>query len=158
MTELRFFVPGHPAPGGSKRAFGIKKGGVYTGRFVVTEAGGDKTKHWRAAVGQAAADAMDGIDHVLLDGALEVELLFRMQRPKSHFKKGGIWLKFDAPQQHITRPDTGKLARATQDAMKGICYRDDSQIVREMHDKIYAQEIGCWIIIREISVANGGKL
>lgn len=154
MNELTFFVPGIPAPGGSKRAFGIKKGGVYTGRFVVTEAGGDKTKHWRASVGQAAAGAVlmePKFESFPLTGAIELLLLFRLVRPKSHFKTGHPFLKLGSPARHIIRPDVGKLARATQDAMKGIIYRDDSQIVKETHSKIYsADQSGCQITIREI--------
>lgn len=42
MSEIRFFCAGHPAPGGSKTGFAIKKGGVYTGRVAIIDAGGQR--------------------------------------------------------------------------------------------------------------------
>lgn len=157
MNELKFFVPGIPAPGGSKHAFGLKKGGVYTGRFVIVDAAGQKNKNWRASVGQAAADMVTASlaedprqSPFPIPGALELELIFQMPRPKSHFRSNGIELKPGSPSRHIIAPDVLKLTRATEDAMKGICYRDDSQIVKETLEKVYSDKPGAWIVIREL--------
>lgn len=149
MTEIRFFVPGCPAPGGSKTGFAIKKGGAYTGRVAIIDAGGQRTKEWRQAVSAAAMEAMRLAGVVPLTGAIEVELIFQMQRPKSHYRSSGIALRSSAPSCHITRPDCLKLARSTEDAMTGKCYADDAQIVREVIEKAFSDTPGCWITIRE---------
>lgn len=151
--ELRFFVRGLPAPGGSKTGFAIKKGGVYTGRVAIVDAGGVRTKEWRQEVSAAATEAMRLAGVVPLSGAIEVELLFHMPRPKSHFSSNGITLRPSAQTCHVIRPDCLKLARSTEDAMTGICYRDDAQIVKETLEKAYSDRPGCWIVIREA----GGK-
>lgn len=150
MKEIRFFTHGIPSPGGSKSAFCLKKGGVYTGRAVVVDAGGKKTKEWRGEVSAAAMTAMKNADLVPFTGAIEVELLFRMPRPKYHFRSDGITLRPGSPTGHIIRPDCTKLARSTEDALTGKCYADDAQIVKQTHEKVYSDIPGAWIIIREV--------
>lgn len=149
MNEIRFFVSGIPAPGGSKRGFAIKKGGVYTGRVAIIDAGGERTKNWRQDVAAAAMNAMKQAELAPLTGAIEIELLFQMPRPKSHFRSDGISLRPGSPSHHVTRPDCGKLARSTEDAMTGKVYRDDAQIVKETHEKAFSPRTGCWVIVRE---------
>jgi Holliday junction resolvase RusA-like endonuclease len=39
-------------------------------------------------------------------------------------------------------PDTTKLVRSTEDALKGICWRDDSQVVYQVASKEYAARGG----------------
>lgn len=146
MNEIRFFVSGKPAPGGSKRVFPIRKAGIPTGKFIVTDAAGQANKDWRASVAHEARIAFTDNP---LDGPLEIELEFFLARPKSHFKSNGIELKPGAPRYPTTRPDVGKLARSTQDALTLILWRDDSQVVRETHSKAYSAKSGCWIIVRE---------
>lgn len=147
--ELRFFVHGHPSPGGSKSAFCLKKGGVYTGRAVVVDAGGKKTKAWRQDVAAAAFQAMKIADAVPLKGAIEIELIFQMPRPKSHYRSDGVTLRPNAPLQHVTRPDCTKLSRSTEDAMTSIVYADDGQIVKQTHEKAFSDQPGCWVIVKE---------
>lgn len=150
MIEIRFFVPGFPAPGGSKTGFAIKKGGIYTGRVAIIDAGGKRTKEWRQQVSAAAMEAMKQANSVPLTGAIEVELIFQMPRPKSHFASSGTALRPSAPLQHVTRPDCLKLARSTEDAMTGKCYADDAQIVKETISKAFGGQPGCWVTIRPV--------
>lgn len=155
MTEIRFFCSGHPAPGGSKSAF------VPTNRVTgepyrkneriivnVVEAGGKKTKEWRQAVAAAAFQAMKTADAVPLTGAIEMELIFQMPRPKSHYRSNGLILRPDAPHCHVTRPDLTKLVRSTEDACKGILWQDDGQVVKQSVEKFYSEQAGAWIIVR----------
>jgi len=149
MTEVRFFVAGIPAPGGSKKGFAIKKGGVYTGRVAIVDAGGERTKNWRQDVVAAAFQAMKAADLAPFIGPIELELFFKLQRPKSHFRSDGISLKPGAPSHHIIRPDCGKLARSTTDACTGILWRDDAQIVVDHGEKAFSDRPGCWVVVRE---------
>ncbi len=175
MSEIRFFCPGVPAPGGSKTGFAIKKGGQYTGRVAIIDAAGKRNKEWRQRVACAAMNAMKHADLAPMTGPIEAEFIFQMPRPKSHYgarryqkishvEDPGI-LRPHAPPCHITRPDVLKLARSTEDALTGICYGDDSQIVKETIEKFYSDQAGAWIILKlsdersrdsEMNMAHGG--
>lgn len=133
-----FYVKGIPAPGGSKSAFPIKKGGVFTGKIAMVDAGGHKNKAWRQAVKAEAVKAMMGKSR--LSGALRLHIRFFMPRPKSHFTSKGV-IKGSAPKYHLIRPDTTKLVRSTEDAMTGIVYEDDAQIVLQEIQKSYSNDV-----------------
>ena len=135
MIEITFTVFGIPKPAGSKTAFAIKRGGVYTGRTVVMDAC-KKTKSWQAIV---KAEAKKHAPEKPFDGAIAVEFVFLMPRPKSHYGTGknSRNLKRNAPKYHTGKPDALKLARAVEDAMTGIIYLDDAQIAYEKIEKIY---------------------
>lgn len=150
MKEIRFFIKGAPSPGGSKSAFCLKKNGVYTGRAVVVDAGGKKTKEWRQDVAAAAFQAMKQADLAPLTGAIEMELIFQIPRPKSQFRSDGIRLREGAPCDHITRPDLLKLGRSTEDSLTGICFDDDGQIIKETLQKFFSPQAGCWVVVKEL--------
>lgn len=147
-TPICFFVPGIPAPGGSKKGFAIKKGGVYTGRVIITDAAGQRNKNWRAAVA-LAAQAQTG-EAGVLRGPLRVDFSFVMPRLKAHFHSGKAkfgQLREDAPKWHVSKPDRTKITRSTEDALKGVIYADDSQIVDGQTTKCYGDQSGCLIKI-----------
>jgi len=127
---IEFTVYGKPAPAGSKKGFYNAK----ARRVIIT----DDSKHsrpWKAQVSDAAAEAMDG--RVLINGPLELRLAFYVPRPKGHFGAKGV--RPSAPVSPAVKPDLLKLARAVEDALSGIVYRDDAQIVRELLAKQYGE-------------------
>lgn len=136
MTEspqLKFFVPGVPAPGGSKTGFYNKK----LERVMMTPAS-KKTKPWMQAVaGCVRADYYGEV----LAGPLCVDFQFRFLRPQSHYGTGrnAGCVKDSAPLYPITRPDRTKVMRSTEDALTGILWKDDSQIVSGDITKIYVE-------------------
>lgn len=111
-----FFVRGLPAPQGSKRAY------VRGGRAMLVESS-SKVKPWRADVRAAAESHITGL-HL---GPVVVTLLFVFDRPLGQFGKRGLLPS--APPHKTTAPDVDKLARSTLDALTGIAFRDDSQVV-----------------------------
>jgi Holliday junction resolvase RusA-like endonuclease len=132
MNAISFFVPGIPAPGGSKRFVGF---GKKTGRAILIDDAGQGNKDWRTAVGWAGREAMDGQD--LFTCPLQVKMEFVMPRSKSHLNSKGQ-VKPSAPIAPITKPDTLKLTRSTEDALTGIVWRDDAQTVLLTLIKRYA--------------------
>lgn len=81
-----------------------------------------KLKPWRDTVALTVRNHMrkNGINPIT-EGAVGMALTFIMPRTKA--------MK-DKPAPPMTqRPDTIKLARAVEDALAGIAYRDDSQII-----------------------------
>lgn len=142
VCPVRFTVPGLPAPQGSKR--------VVRGRLI--DANHAALRPYRAAVAAAAAKAV-GLpldDPDALQGALEghtpvrepvaVELRFGLPRPAGHWGTGrnaGV-LKPSAPAYPAVKPDVDKLTRAVLDALTGVVWVDDAQVVRLYTDKVYA--------------------
>lgn len=129
---IEFFVPGIPKPGGSKRAFRNRK----TGGIIITE-DCKGNKDWRACVKMFARESYSGPP---LNGPLKVWATFYMPRPKGHYGTGKNegTLKPSAPEYPTTTPDATKLWRSTEDALTGILWRDDAQIVTQIISKEYA--------------------
>lgn len=134
---IDFFVPGIPAPGGSKRHVG-------NGRIVEAC---KRTAGWRSVVAGIAMQAYTGKP---LDGMLVLQIEFSMPRPRGHYRKNGN-LKETAPSRPITRPDLTKLVRSTEDALKGILWHDDSQIVTQCVTKLYAERPGARVFVSRMA-------
>jgi Holliday junction resolvase RusA-like endonuclease len=142
--EISFFVPGIPQPGGSKKAFFNKK----TGRAIVVE-DAKHNKEWRAVVAYAAGLIADR--EYLFNEPLRLRMDFVFPRPKGHYgsgKNAGV-LKPSAPPFPAVRPDATKVLRSTEDALKGILWRDDCQIVTQTVTKRYGDIAGCKIYVVE---------
>lgn len=134
--SISFFVGGVPATQGSKRAFYSAK----IGRAIITEAC-KRNKPWRSDVRNEAEKAIpQGFQ--ILDCPVWLTLEFFLPRPKGHFGTGNnsTKLRASAPVFHIGKPDAVKLARAVEDALKGVIWKDDSQVVRENIEKHYCSE------------------
>ncbi len=155
MQELRFTVVGHPEPGGSKRAFAIRRGGVPTGRIAVSDAN-PRAKSWQRLVAEAAMQAVHEQGWECVQQApCEIELTFYRQRAKGHYGTGknAEVLKRTAPSRPTQAPDAKKLARGTTDALKGIVWRDDSQAVRDVATKRYGIPERCEVTVRVLPVS-----
>lgn len=61
------------------------------------------------------------------DKPVTVTMVCRFPRPKSHYGAKGV--KPSAPFYHTQKPDAENLAKAVLDALTGICWKDDSQVV-----------------------------
>jgi len=143
MNSVKFFVPGIPATGGSKRAFVNHK----NGKMVVMD-DCKRNKDWRAVVALAGKQAMEG--NLPLTGALAVFMTFTLPRPKSHFGTGRNAHTLKPAflgLGHTSKPDVLKLARAAEDALTGICWFDDSQTAYLCLSKIYGDTPGVFIEI-----------
>lgn len=148
MTTIHFFVAGKPEPAGSKRAF-VLKGGAHAGRAIITDAN-SKSKPWQSMVKFEALAARSAISQMPFDGPIQLDATFTVLRPKGHYGSGknAHKLKDSAPAFPTSKPDVLKLTRGIEDAMTGIVYTDDSQIVAEHLFKVYGEREGV-----EISVA-----
>lgn len=116
---ITLFVPGRPAPQGSKR---------HVGNGIMIESS-KAVKPWRIEVMWAAREACPAP----INGAAAVRLDFVMPRPKSAPKR--------STPPAIKRPDLDKIARAVLDAITGVIVADDSQVV-DLHATKRIAEIG----------------
>lgn len=129
-----FFVSGIPRPAGSKDY----KGSNRRGRAIIVDSSGDRGKAWRENVAATARASYQG---PLFEGPIELQITFWMERPKSHYSSKRK-RKPDAPFYHTSRPDRTKLLRAVEDALTGILWKDDAQIVSGETRKRYQMAIG----------------
>lgn len=134
MTRLSFEVLGHPEPAGSKRSVGNHR--IIDANPLVAG--------WKGEVALAARAAMMrcfGAEPELMGGAIGVAVVFTRQRPAGHFGSGrnADQLKPSAPAYPTTRPDTTKLWRGVEDAMTGVVWRDDAQVVEQFVVKRYGE-------------------
>jgi len=78
-------------------------------------------------------------------------LIFTKARPKGHYGTGrnaGILKDWALDLMPTGKPDVLKLGRAIEDAMNGVVYLDDSQIVEEHLSKVYGAKPGAKVIIQ----------
>jgi crossover junction endodeoxyribonuclease RusA len=161
MNEVRFFVEGDPKTAGSKvSGVAYRKDATGArvpmrradGRIVTftKDSSGEPGVAWRTDIRAAARDAM--LDDLPMTGPVAVSLTFRLKRPGSHYRSGAHagTLKANAPLVPITRPDIDKLSRAVLDALKGITWGDDSQVVQKVATKRYAnpgERVGVDVVV-----------
>lgn len=121
-------VYGVPVGQGSKT-----QGRTKAGRVFLRE-DNPKVKPWRDRIAGAAADAM--ADRPLMLGAMVVHIAFGFPRPKSHYRKDGS-LRPGAARFKTSKPDVDKLERALFDALTGVVWHDDAQVVQVKAVKVY---------------------
>lgn len=146
---VKYFVPGIPKPGGSKKAFYNKA----TGRAMIVDAC-KGNKSWREAVKYATLEAYRGPQ---ITGPCELSIAFHMPRPKGHYGTGknASVLKPSAPHWHTKKPDRTKLLRSTEDAIKdsGIV-TDDTIFCDGVIKKIYSDTGRCGAEITIIEIGE----
>ncbi len=130
--EISFAIDCTPEPQGSLSAFLIAAPGTKFGCRAIVTSNNPDLKAYRRYVSSEAHNAlvrgklpkpMAG-KHV----AVSVEMRFTFIRPASVSAKR---------TQMVVRPDVDKLARATMDAMTGVLFKDDAQVVEISARKQY---------------------
>ena len=119
---LYVFVRGIPVPQGSMKAFVVK------GRAIVTS-DQKKLQPWR---NQVAMEASAVYHKPITDKPIAIVLEFKMPCPKSLPKT-----QWRLPAK---RPDLDKMIRSILDALTGIVFKDDSQVVTITAMKRYAYD------------------
>lgn len=132
---ILFDVIGRPAPQGSKNQFGAE-----SSQFV---------KPWRVDVRHAAIDAMTA--DWPTDRAVAVDITFRFVQPKSHFtskgKPSSSWTKYPIGRN---KGDIDKLCRSTLDALTGVLFDDDAQVVYLIAKRQWHKTAGAAILVTHL--------
>ena len=131
MSEVRFTAYVTPTPQGSMKGFVLPGKWGAKPRAILTSDNkklkpyrGEVTREAMVALGKAGIAEPFAGKHVPVSIVLE----FYFQKPESVPKK----------RQHPSvKPDLSKLIRSTEDAMTGILYTDDAQIVSIVARKHY---------------------
>jgi Holliday junction resolvase RusA-like endonuclease len=130
--EIAFDVVGRPSPQGSKKSIGNNRF-VEASKFLPA---------WRKDVRQAAEHAALINGWTIVSGPVELEVMFYLDRPSS--------VKRPYP---TVPPDLDKLIRGVGDSLTGVVYDDDSQVIRTLAWKVYAdaREPGAFVRVNELS-------
>jgi crossover junction endodeoxyribonuclease RusA len=131
---IHFYAPGKAQTKGSGRAVG-------RGRFTVVVNDNPKEKGWAETVAWCARSAMNELRvFAPIAGPVALTLTFEVARPKDHFGKAGNLLDNRKALRPTKKPDLDKMLRSVGDALTGICFRDDSQVVRITAVKRYSAD------------------
>lgn len=127
VSRIAFFVAGKP------RA--MQTGSVVTagGRSFPIR----RNATWAAVVGLVARQHAPA---VLLEGPLVVDLLFHFRPPRTATRR----------RHPVVRPDGENLAKGILDALNGVLYHDDSQVVDLLIRKRYSETEGVRVDIRPL--------
>ena len=126
---ISFSADGVPVPQGSLK--------VINGHVLHSQ--GSALAVWRSTIALSARFA----GAKPLEGAMGIEITFRVRRPKT--------VKREYPS---VAPDLDKYIRACLDALTGICYIDDSQVVDIRAKKVYSDQPGADIKCYQIVINN----
>lgn len=145
---MAFTVLGDPQPQGSKTTIQQK------GRRPRVIEDNPLTMPWRQAVAAAAQQAMNG--RQIRTGPLRLTATFVLKRPAGHWGTGrnADTLKPSAPVYCPTRPDADKLLRAVGDALTGVVFRDDTQLVIVHAEKHYGAPACAHIAVEELTLED----
>lgn len=154
LPDICMWVPGRPQTAGSKSAIP-----GHDGRPRVIESGTAKSRQAKRTYRQDLRDAAERAraEHWQLDGPtarpLEVWFTFVMPRPSAMLRTGAHAGELKATAADVrpsTRPDAVKLARAAEDALTGVLWLDDAQIVDERLVKCWGDPARLEVTVRPL--------
>lgn len=129
-------LAGKPIPKGRPR-FG--KGHAYTPA---------QTRGYEEALAWTARRAMKGRPIML--GAVTMSIVASIGVPQ-RWKPAAKAAAIAGEIKPTSKPDLDNYGKAVRDALNGIVYADDAQIVFQIESKVYAEEPGIRIEIAEIA-------
>jgi Holliday junction resolvase RusA-like endonuclease len=141
-------VIGIPVAQGSMKALGRTK----AGGTIITHSNGSALLPWRQEIAQAATAKWPS--DWPMDAPVSISLTFRFPRPAGHFRRDGT-LKPSSPQWKTTKPDLDKLCRTIGDALAGVLYRGDQQIISLIAGKRYAFNESPGVLITVVPSLTG---
>ncbi len=127
MISLRIATIPVAQPRQRTRIIKTRDGRLLTGNYTPAKHPVQQFKSDVRAAAQAAIDAP-------LDGPVELRVIFMLPRPKRLVWKRRAMLRI----WHTSRPDLDNLVKAVKDALTGIAWRDDCQVVGLSASKCYA--------------------
>lgn len=135
-NTIRFEIPGEPIAKARPR---VTKWGVHTP---------EKTKNYEVLVKELYA-----INHgqTMLEGELGIRLKLYFQIPKSASKKKKQ-LMMDQELRPTKKPDLDNCMKSITDALNGLAYKDDSQIVSATIEKYYSDIPRAEVEIKSVGI------
>lgn len=115
-----------------------------------------ESRDWKAIVRDRALYAMDGRKPFVVP--VVIKLLFRLPvRPSwPEWKRRAA---LEGKIEPSSKPDLDNLEKPAKDALKGVVWADDAQVVKVEKSKAYHERPGLWILVvpRRTAPANCTK-
>jgi len=127
-------------PVGKQRARYVKRG-----NFVSTYTP-EKTRTYEALLKEAAIEAMGASEP--LETPVSLYLYIRVPIPKSCTKKRLEDIA-NGSEKPTKKPDSSNILKSVEDAMNGVVYKDDCQIINHHITKVYSSLSGVDICVKE---------
>lgn len=163
--SLTFYVPGTPRPGGSKRSF------AYMGKDgkpkAATAPDSKHVKAWMSVVQLVAHEKMRELGLGMTTNPVRVQMEFLYPRPNSHYGTGKNAYKVKpsvlaaSGNAKATAPDLTKIVRSTEDALTGIVWKDDRQVVEQLNRKSWGpidHHGGALILVEEVMYRDAEEI
>ena len=146
------WVPGLPATSGSKRA--IPKQRADGSLYSVVMPANVRQKDWQTLIGYTARQAFSSKPTTR---PVRLHALFVFKRPQSHLTPKGV-LRKRAPTHPVGHNlgDLTKLVRAVEDALNGVIWIDDSQVIEQANGKSWGEFPG--VMLRVFEVKEGSDV
>jgi Holliday junction resolvase RusA-like endonuclease len=146
MEAISFIIPGQPVAKGRPR---FSTAGRFPRAFTPA-----KTANYTAWCKSCAADAMAG--RPLMTGPVWLSLNMYFETPSSWSK----WKREAAITGAVRptgKPDIDNVLKAIKDAMNGIVWKDDSQVVEVDCEKAYDAEPHVMVRVQELPQPSSAK-
>lgn len=145
MTPLRFVITGHPVA--KARARVVVHDGKARGFTPAA------TRRWEADARQVARDVMKAQGRVPFTGpvTLTVTATFTVPVSKPRWWASGALAGRIA---HTTKPDGDNVLKAAKDALNGIAWLDDAQVVAATVSKQYGEQPAVEIVVRRMPAVS----
>lgn len=149
MSAVTLFIPIEPQPWQRPKTRVILKKGTEKSKkgVMVTHYNSTKLKNYENLIADAYKTCPKS-QYFDREQPLKVAIIFSMPIPQSYSKKRREWI-LKGFEQHTKRPDADNLGKAVIDALNGVAWADDSQIVQLTLRKEYAAtEPQIWLSIQ----------
>lgn len=141
MEQIKFVIPGKPF--GKQRPRSTKSGIVYTP---------EETTSYENLIKRACQDSRDGI-YFGVDQPIGLGIKAYYPIPASTSKKARTAM-LSGQMLPTKKPDCDNIVKIVADALNGIAYHDDKQIVLNVVEKHYAEEPRVEVIIWKVEAAK----
>lgn len=140
VPVIEYFVPGIPVPQGDLAS--NSRGILYHKNKAL--------EPWRHQIAWRARRPMrdNGFGDVIFAGPISLSVLFVLRRVQGTAKRR-------ATPPAIKKPDLDKLTRSIGDALTGVVWVDDSQIIHGEQEKVIGEideETGVWICVERVVI------
>lgn len=134
--SIEFFIPGQPQGKGRPR---IGRVGCYARMFTPA-----KTVSYESTVALFAHQAMAGAS--LMEGPVSVDMVLTYTIPASWSKKKSAQA-LSGELAPMTKPDCDNVVKACFDAINGVVWKDDVQVVELYLSKQYGEKPGVFVSV-----------
>ena len=139
MFEIEFEVDGEPVGKGRPR---FARRGAFVSTYTAP-----KTKAYEDSIIEVVKQKMYPNDPI--EGPCSVNMILYVGIPKSYSKKR-TQACMDGEEMPMKKPDLDNVAKAFLDAMNGIVYKDDVQVMRLVVQKVYDSHPSVVVHVKEM--------